>query len=480
MSGSHEKQFSISHAAPFLKGKFLIAVKANSYQLPVMKANGPFSSNGQPRTLCRVAAPCLLAVLGWALATPIQAQFLYSTNDNGSLTITGYSGTDATVVIPGTINVGGTDRLVTAVGDSAFYMNHGLTNVTIPDSVLSIGADGFGWCENLSSVTIGTGVTNIGLLAFEVCTRLGTLAIPDSVVTLGDGAFYSCSSLTGISLGARVTGIGESTFSGCYYLTNLAIPDSVTSIGDSAFYRCNFLTDIRIGRGVTNISGWAFSRCSRLANVVISDSVTCLGESAFVWCNSLTNVSIGAGVTSIPAGAFSLCYSLPTVTIPTGVTSIGSQAFGSCGALTNVIVGPSVIAIDDQAFAGCSSLTGLYFQGNAPSPMAPKDPANNTTVYYLPGTTGWGPTYGGWPTAPWVLPYPLILTTGPNFGIRTNQFVFTISWATNATVVVEACTNVANPAWSGVSTNPLSNGFTCFTDPDWTAYPARFYRVRSP
>jgi len=105
----------------------------------------------------------------------------------------------------------------------------------------------------------------------------------------------------------------------------------------------------------------------------------------------------------------------------------------------------------------------------------------NPTIYYLPGTTGWdAPTFGGRPTAPWLLPNPLILNNGPGFGVKTNGFGFIISWATNLSVVVEACTNLANPVWSPVGTNTLTGGSSYFSDPGWTNYPVRCYRLRSP
>src|SRR5262249_35114705 len=101
------------------------------------------------------------------------------------------------------------------------------------------------------------------------------------------------------------------------------------------------------------------------------------------------------------------------------------------------------------------------------------------TVYYLPGTMGWGTTFGGLPTALWSLPYPVVLENGPYFGVQTNGFGFVISWATNLSVVVEASTNLANPAWIPVGTNSLSNGSSYFSDPNWTKYPSRFYRLRA-
>jgi hypothetical protein len=47
-------------------------------------------------------------------------------------------------------------------------------------------------------------------------------------------------------------------------------------------------------------------------------------------------------------------------------------------------------------------------------------------------------------------------------------------------VMVQACTNLANSIWSPISTNTLTGGSFYFSDPKWTNYPARFYRLRSP
>ena len=64
--------------------------------------------------------------------------------------------------------------------------------------------------------------------------------------------------------------------------------------------------------------------------------------------------------------------------------------------------------------------------------------------------------------------------------VQTNQFGFNIAWASGQVVAVEACTDLANPIWSPLQTNTLSSDTPYFSDPHWTNYPARFYRVRSP
>ena len=79
-----------------------------------------------------------------------------------------------------------------------------------------------------------------------------------------------------------------------------------------------------------------------------------------------------------------------------------------------------------------------------------------------------------------VLWNPQVQTSDASFGVRTNQFGFTITGTSNLVIVVEACTNLANPIWSPVATNTLTGGSSYFSDPQWTNYPARFYRLRSP
>ncbi len=185
----------------------------------------------------------------------------------------------------------------------------------------------------------------------------------------------------------------------------------------------------------------------------------------------------GMPVTSIGDDAFADCTLLTSVTIPNSVTNIGHMAFCRCTALTSVTIGNSVIRIGQLAFWDCTSLTAVYFQGNAPSlALAVFYGDHHATVYYLPGTTGWGSTFGDRPTSLW---QPQVQTSDVSFGVRTNGFGFNINWASGMTVVVEACTNLANPVWCPLQTNTLTDCWCCFNDPHCTNYPARFYRVRS-
>ena len=186
----------------------------------------------------------------------------------------------------------------------------------------------------------------------------------------------------------------------------------------------------------------------------------------------------GYPVTGIAQNAF-VNSTITNATIPNSVTSIAPQAFQNCFSLTSLIIGRGVTSIGSLAFFNCNNLTTAYFLGNAPE-MANAFFGVPTTIYYLPGTTGWGIISGSLTTGLWYLPSPLILSWEPTFGVQTNNFGFTISWATNTSVVIVACTNLANPVWVPVSTNTLVNGTSYFSDPQWTNYPGRFYSLRSP
>jgi len=199
---------------------------------------------------------------------------------------------------------------------------------------------------------------------------------------------------------------------------------------------------------------------------------------AFWNCTSLANVAFGSDVSSIGMSAFYGCTSLTNLTIPDSVSYIGFSAFEACTSLTTVTIGAGVTDIRGDAFSSCSSLTGVYFRGDAPSlALGTFDDDDNATVYYLAGTMGWSRSFGGLPAVLWDSP---LRATAPSFGVRINSFGFSITWTNGTTVVVEACTNLANPIWHPLATNILGGGSSYFNDPRWTNYTRRFYRLRSP
>ena len=317
---------------------------------------------------------------------------LVFTNDSGSWTISGYTGSSTLVVIPSFYK----GKAVTSIASFAFKDCTSLTSVEIPDSVTSIGNSALYNCTSLTSVEIPNSVTSIGYDAFSGCTSLTSvhiddianwcnisfngsyanplyyakklylngelvtdLLIPNTVDKINSYAFLGCTSLTSVEIGDSVTSIGNFAFENCTCLTSVVIGDSVTSIGYNAFYNCKSLTSVEIPDSVTSIGDCAFRNCTSLASVEIGDSVTSIGSYAFYYCTSLKSMEIPDSVTSIGDCAFRNCTSLASVEIGDSVTSIGNSAFCNCTSLTSVEIPNSVTSIGESAFSGCSSLASL-------------------------------------------------------------------------------------------------------------------------
>ncbi len=243
--------------------------------------------------------------------------------------------------ISGSVTYEGTIYTVTGINNGAFE-GSGLTSVTIPNSVTSIGSSAFRGCTGLTSVIIGDGVTTIRGYAFKDCTALTSVTIGNSVTTIEDLAFYGCNSLPSITIPNSVTSIGDYAFYECTGLTSAVIGNNVTTIGENAFYGCSSLTSITIPNSVTSIGGYAFKDCTALTSVTIGNSVTTIGENAFCGCSSLTSI-----------------------TIPNSVTSIGDEAFNVCNSLTLVAVDlEAPLAIVDWTFSNRRNATLYVPQGS--------------------------------------------------------------------------------------------------------------------
>ena len=96
----------------------------------------------------------------------------------------------------------------------------------------------------MAEVTIGNSVTTIGDSAFENCTGLAEVTIGNSVTTIGSYAFAYCAGLTELTIPNSVTEIGYFAFAYCTGLTEVTIGNSVTTIGSAAFYDSNAIQTI--------------------------------------------------------------------------------------------------------------------------------------------------------------------------------------------------------------------------------------------
>lgn len=111
----------------------------------------------------------------------VHAQFTYMTNSDNTITITGYTGTNAVVAIPRVIQ----GMPVTCIGCEAFlYCNHPncdiLGTVTIPIGVTNVGSGAFGYCNNLTRVYFEGNAPCVDSMAFGSCGPVTIYHLPDT------------------------------------------------------------------------------------------------------------------------------------------------------------------------------------------------------------------------------------------------------------------------------------------------------------
>ena len=181
----------------------------------------------------------------------------------------------------------------------------------IPDGISSIGGGAFSYNKGLTSISIPESVTSIGWTAFEE-TGLTSVTIPESVTSIGSYAFTG-TDIASVIIPKSVTSIGQGAFSNCQKLTSVQV-EKDNPVYDSR-NNCNAIIETASN---TLIEGWEFSS--------IPNDITSLGDAAFIYCFNMESIKIPNSVTSIASTAFWGC-GLKSVTIPKSVTSIGTHAF---------------------------------------------------------------------------------------------------------------------------------------------------------
>lgn len=285
-----------------------------------------------------------------------------------------YSTYSGDITIPSEVVFNGRAYKVVAIGNHAFSNCYSLGEISIPQSVESIGFGSFSY-SNISEIVLPGNLKSIGAAAFRD-SDIKEIIIPESVKEIEstvfancrnlqkvqiltnqidgipDNTFDSCSSLKEVNIPSSVKYLGRHAFALTRSLERLEIPSSCTEIGSYCFYYSG-LTYIEIPDGVTELKGEMFANCSNLEVVDLPQTLSNFDKKAFYGCSKLKAINIPNGITEISSECFSYCISLSEVVFPNTLKRINSKAFLNCSSLKRICIPEGTTLVDSEAFYGC-------------------------------------------------------------------------------------------------------------------------------
>ena len=347
-------------------------------------------------TLCLMLISCLPALASTS------GDFTYETNDEGGVTITGYTGKAANLTVPAQLGGQDVTRIASGAFDNRYIQNvtisegirtiecfafscNKLNSISIPKSVENIESAFVVWSYKFSSVSVAAGnqrYAEIDGVLFEKPTKTlhtyppakkgNKYEIPKGIVFIGSQAFTSNQLLTSIVIPDSVISIGNSAFEYSKNLKRVDFPDSIRRIDTYAFHGSENLLSIYIPSQVETIGHGAFRDCKKLPSIDVASNNDYFksvdgvlyskdGKKMLAYPRGKTGTSYTVlnGTEIIGGGAFEDCKKLKTITIPQGVTEIQTVAFGACTNLETVILPDTLVSIEDSAFLWCEHLKNI-------------------------------------------------------------------------------------------------------------------------
>ncbi len=373
----------------------------------------------------------------------------YETNSNGTLTITGYSGTEKKVTVPATI--GG--KNVSGIGNSAFYNNKVLEEVTVSEGIQSIGQQAFSmstlkklWlpaslntfkdgedvCElegiyvdsasqyykdvdgvlynknmttlvkypskkTASTFTVPDGVTELADCSMDSNTSLQKVVLPDSLKTVGYWSFINCSNLSDITLPEQCTFVGQYAFSGTA-LTSFYIPAALETLMSGTFLN----TDINSITVSPQNTTFYIDGKSGLYKHDQSVFYPANGNQSHRGCETLVyyygddaEYTILDGTITISMFAIELKNNLKKLVMPDSVQTLESSWIQACCNLEEVYLSPSLSIVDNSSYTETRAKKVYGYETTENHAVADKLISNGTGGTFVSRGTPYAVTYYG-------------------------------------------------------------------------------------
>lgn len=247
------------------------------------------------------------------------------------------------------------DGAYTKIPEATFRNTTALVTVTLPSSVIAIGAEAFKGSA-IENFVVPDSVRTIALRAFEE-SKLVSLTLGAGVEYVGMSAFRNCNALTEIRINSAATELvlDKAAFSGCVSLGSVILPENVKNIPAMAFYGAVALREVT-AYALNNVGAQAFDGCSALQRFT-AESVGSVGKYAFRGAKELSALAFNfALLTKIEEGAFDGCKALDVdLSKMTNLETVGAGAFRNT-ALTRLVLPGTVNSLGELAFEGCTEL----------------------------------------------------------------------------------------------------------------------------
>lgn len=239
--------------------------------------------------------------------------------------------------------------------------------------VRSIGEYAFEGCSYLEKVVLSDNLRIVRKGAF-MNSGIKEITLPDSVIQLEDFGFAGCYSLTNVTLSNSLSTLHSNLFADCINLSKITIPRSVTSTAwvEESFLGCDNLSCIEVDEDnskFSSIDGILYSKDKTVLyrypigksgeKLVLPKMLKKINGYAFTGTKWLQKVVVSSGIKTISKNAFRSCESLKEISIPSTVTKIEKFAFSNCMKLATIKIGSKIKKIQDQAFAYCENMRSV-------------------------------------------------------------------------------------------------------------------------